>query len=119
MIIINNKIERTNVLTITIDGSFSKKDISKLVPILYNVEDDKLNLMVMLKDIDMSHSFAAIDDKLKAELLIFKKLRRCAVVTDKKWLQLIAKAENSFLPTMSIKTFEVNEQDQAMRWLQN
>ena len=119
MVTINNKIAAQHYLKITIDGSFNEKDISKLIPLIYDAEDDKLNLMVVLKYLDISGSFSAVDDKLKAELVFLKKLKRCAFVTEKKWLQWIAKAGDIFLPSIIIKTFDLDEQEAAKKWLLN
>lgn len=117
MITINNKIKETNFLKISIDGSFNDRDIDKLIPLLYNARDRELNLLVVIGDLDIVSSMNSISEKLKAEMVFLKKISRCVLVTDKKWLRWIAKIEKLLLPAIEIKTFPLNEQDKAKQWL--
>ncbi|EAQ36914.1 hypothetical protein NB311A_07188 [Nitrobacter sp. Nb-311A] len=58
---------------------------------------------------DISYSFGKLGE--------WHRFARNALVTDKQWMKLLAKAAALFLPQLQIQTFEPSDRDAAWAWL--
>jgi SpoIIAA-like len=49
---------------------------------------------------------------------LMKNFTRAAVLTDKTWLKVVSKFEGALYPSVDIKTFNIDQKNQAEAWLE-
>lgn len=119
MITVRNELKENNFLGLTIDGTIETDTIKPVVQLMQEAGNHTVKMMVVIKDLDMTGIAEGLKDKINAELLMLDKLDKVALVTDKTWLEVISKIENVFLTKILLKTFDLNEIEEAKKWLVN
>ena len=100
-----------------IDGVVDEKSINQLqTHILEKLEKyGKINLYLEDNGIE-SFTMPAIANEILFKIEHSEKLRKVALVTDRKWIQACGAIENLFLAT-TIKSFDTNKRLEAMSWI--
>lgn len=117
MITINNRIKDSSFLKLTVNGCCKEKDIYKLIPLVIDVNDNELRMLVVIENLDVEKSLDALDERLKTELLFLRKVKKCAFLTEEKWLKVLGRIDSICLTSMHIKTFDPNQEIAAKNWL--
>ncbi|CAH8285616.1 SpoIIAA-like protein [Mariniflexile fucanivorans] len=112
------KIKDTNIFKFTVDGKIDEGGMTALYNILKDKSQQcKINLLGYYKDFDGFESFKAFSEGVKVDMASFGNLEKFAIVTDKKWVKMMAEFESKVLPGITLKGFSENEEAEAIQWL--
>jgi len=108
-----------NTVHLIIDGDINKMDIDTIFNqmkeiVTYNKE---VNLLIEVEDIEGVKNLKTIFSSLKTKWFAVKHLRKYAIVTDKDWLENLSDLVNFLTPGIEIKTFDNDEQKEAIDWI--
>lgn len=105
------------IVALTIDGHISTEDFDKLKKQLESrIENwDEVKILEVVKSFTGMSPKALFED-IKFGLNHYKDFSKAAVVTDKKWIDLLTKAIAPVAP-FPVKVFELSELDTAKNWL--
>ncbi|BAO56047.1 SpoIIAA family protein [Nonlabens marinus] len=93
--------------------------MSALYEILDRKSKEKINLIIVL------HSFPALENLktfmkgIQVDLKAIGKVGKYAIVTDKKWIDKLSGVADFITPGMKIKTYKINELNDARKWVSN
>ncbi|HZJ20004.1 MAG TPA: STAS/SEC14 domain-containing protein [Pricia sp.] len=76
-----------------------------------------MNLLATFTDFDGFENFDSFLEGLKVDFAAFGNIEKYAIVTDKKWMQQMAKVESALLPGITMKGFDLGEKEKALAWL--
>lgn len=108
-------IKGTNIYTFTIDGKIDEGGMTAIYNVLKDKSrDGKINLLARYKDFTGFDSFKAFTEGLKLDFASFGNMEKFAIVTDKKWVRILAEAESKIIPNTTMKGFSLNEKDKAL-----
>ena len=107
----------SQVVEITVDGGISRAEFEEIAGKL----EARIALHGKVRLLEEIRSLGALDpstfwDDLKFSLRHLNDFSRCAVVTDKRWIEWLAKAVDPFV-ACQIRHFPPAEIDDARRWL--
>lgn len=115
------KVNGPNRVDISISGKIDSDNMRESLDALDNQSQGFENgrMMYRIDNFDMP-SFGALAVELSRLPMLFgllSRFDRVAVLTEKRWLQKLSELEGKFLPGLSIKAFDADEEEQAERWL--
>lgn len=110
-----------NRIDISISGKIDSDTMRESLDALDTQSQGFVNgrMLYRIDDFDMP-SFGALAVEFSRLPMLFGLLRRfgrVAVLTEKQWLQKLSELEGKFLPGLSIKAFDSDEEEQAELWL--
>ena len=112
-----SQIQDTNIVEAKLDGEIQTKEIEALRSEIDSVlaEHGKLRLLFVYEGIGGADPMAIWKD-LKLEVRLVSDIEKMAVVSEKGWFGSLAGLLNS-ITSMEIETFEVDQREDAVRWL--
>jgi len=113
-------IEGTNIYSFTVNGKIDKAGMKGLQEVFAEQgEKEKINLMAKVKKIGGFESFSTFLEGLKVDMAGFGKVKKFAILSDKKWAEYGAKIDNFILPNVAVKAFKLAEEAEAIAWLRD
>ena len=105
------------IVALTIDGHVSRQDFQDMQKKFEHKIDEwgELKLLEVVKSFSGMEPTALWDD-IKFSLKHYKDFSKAALVTDKKWIEIVTKTVTPFVP-MPLKVFEMDEIEEAKEWL--
>ena len=100
-----------------LDGSQMSEGLDLLISESISFQHGKM--LYRITDFEFP-DFSALAVKIPRIPELFKLISRfdnVAVVADKNWVRRISEIEGSLIPGISIKAFEVDQQEDATKWL--
>jgi hypothetical protein len=112
--------EKQHLVEFTVSGHFTNDDFvqvrNKIVPIAQKWDDIKiLEIIKDLEDLDANAVLKDIKYGFQSMEMI-KKFKKCAVVTDKKWIKQLSNTMHPLFDA-EIKGFELHQLEEAKTWL--
>jgi hypothetical protein len=100
-----------------IDSDEMKAALDEMISKSENIENGRM--LYRMKDIDMPTLGAmGVEFSRLPELFrMAKKFDRAAVLSDKKWIQVIGEIEGALFPGLDIRSFDYDEVAEAEAWL--
>jgi hypothetical protein len=112
-----------NRIDIVLDGKINAEGMRLALDTLIKESKNIENGVILYRVEDFQFpSLAAIAvefSRMPKMLKLIKKFRRCAVLSDKKWLNKLSEIEGKFVPNLEIKAFDSHDIEQAELWLQS
>jgi len=107
-----------SVIGVRISGRIDKPDIDRVVAAAKAKFDEAetLGVYVEVESFD-GISFEALLEDLRFALPILGKFRKKAVVSDKQWMETIAKISDRIFPSVEIKHFSFDQTAEARTWV--
>ena len=107
----------TEIFEITVNGFVKRDDYDEIVAALERFIDrhGKARLLQVVKDFG-GMEIGAFWADLNLALHHMRDFTRCAVVTDKTWIEWFTKAA-AMMTDCEIKCYRLDERDKAMAWL--
>ena len=114
---------RDDVLAVTISGRLAGPDLTAVMDRLERAmaDHDKVHVFVETHALD-GIELSDLPGYLARALPMFGKLRhfgRVAVVADPRWVRNATRIESAVLPGISYRTFEPEQRDEALAWVQD
>lgn len=111
----------THRLDIEISGKFDTETMKQaLTELIEKSEDVRYGQMLYtIRDIEIP-TLGAMGEELSRMPELFKLIGHyndIAVLTDKKWIQVLSQLEGMVIPGLNIKSFDLDEAEQAEAWL--
>ncbi|GAA4093289.1 STAS/SEC14 domain-containing protein [Zhongshania borealis] len=106
-IALNGKIDADG-MTAALDALIKESENIEDGVMLYRIEDFQFPSIAAI-----AVEFARMPKMLK----LMKRFKRCAVLSDKKWLRQLSEIEGKLFPNIEIKAFEFNDFERAELWL--
>lgn len=116
-------IQEANIFGMRIDGKFDTKDLKNVFEALIEKASgmEKFQLYYEFGDLDLSGvSRQMIEEEIKylyKNPAVITNMEKAAFVSDTEWMKKIAAVEFALIPTLTGKTFSLNEKDAALEWL--
>ncbi|UOQ44188.1 STAS/SEC14 domain-containing protein [Halobacillus salinarum] len=103
--------EDRSTIAVEINGDVKEEDAEKLDQHLQTAFGDEkpFNILAVVHDIGQT-SVKGVIEASKVDAKRWDQFEKCAIVSDKNWIELSSKAGN-FLPGVSIKHFETIEDE--------
>ena len=95
-------------MRIALDELVSKSEGIEHGRMMYRVNDFKLPTLGAI-----AVEFSRLPEMFK----LIRKFDRAAVLADKEWVQKASEIEGALIPGLKIKAFDLDEADEAERWL--
>ncbi len=111
------KIEGTNIFSFVVDGKVSKAGMDALHGILKIQNKAKVDLLAEIKEFDGFENIGSFFKSIQADISALAHVNKYAILTDKGWIEKLAKAENFIVPGIHIQTFHLDQREEAMKWL--
>lgn len=110
----------TNTIELVIDGRVTEDDynrvISQLEAFIEAQPDKQIKILEIIKNYD-GFDFAVLGKGIKFDIDHHQNYKKCAVVSNSGWIGPFSRFVGMFL-ACDIRTFKLNEVDQAKDWLQ-
>lgn len=107
----------TGVIGVTVSGRIEKSDINAVIAAVQAAkrQSERLNFLVDLRGFAGFEIAALFEDIRRSlgELRDISRYDRIAIVTDKRWVEWMTRAEGKVLPSVSIRAFASNRFDDA------
>ncbi|MBX2884791.1 MAG: STAS/SEC14 domain-containing protein [Granulosicoccus sp.] len=110
-----------NRIDIEIDGKIDEPTmrdaLARLIESSSAIEDGKM--LYRIRNFEMP-TFAALMVELKRIPDLIRLVRRfdkVAVLADREWIRKAGEIEGAFIPGLTIKAFDLDEEDEAKAWL--
>ena len=115
------EVNGSNRLDLEIDGKIGTDEMRAALDEMISKSEGIENgrMLYRMKDIDMP-SMGAIGVEFSRLPELFRMARRfdrAAVLSNKKWIQVISEIEGAMFPGMDIKAFDYDEDEKAEAWL--
>lgn len=110
------QIRGTNIFTFTINEEVDLAGLKELHKILTE-RAEKVRFLGIFKDFEGFDDFKTFIEAIKVDFAAFSKLEKYAIVSDKSWIETMAKMVDFITPGLPIKAFKAGEQDAALTWL--
>ena len=110
----------TNILRITIDGQLTEAGVTAMYRALQAqaLAGGQGRILVTFKDFDGIADFPTLLAGIKTDLASLRLADRCAVLTEKHWLENVVRTADFVTPGLELRAFPLADQPQAMAWLQ-
>lgn len=108
---------RNDLLEVEVTGDYTKDDMKEFEKAFHEKKtpNEDMNLLLVVNDMDFSMK------ALKEDFLFGKdhmhEFNKVAVVSDKKWVEIGAKMEDT-MPDLEVKHFDKNHHTDAVTWIQ-
>lgn len=108
---------RNDLLEVEVTGDYTKDDMQQFEKAFHEKKtpNEDMNLLLVVNDMDFSMK------ALKEDFLFGKdhmhEFNKVAVVSDKKWVEIGAKMEDT-MPNLEVKHFDKNHHTDAVTWIQ-
>lgn len=93
--------------------------MSALYEILDRKSKEKINLIVVLRSFPALENLKTFVKGIQVDLKAIGKIGKYALVTDKKWIDKISGVADFLTPGMEVKTYKLNELNDARKWVSN
>jgi hypothetical protein len=112
----------SNRVDVEFSGKIDSDQMAKVLDDMFSaIQDMKHGLLLYrIGELEMP-TMGAIAVELKNLPKIFRmvqKIDRIAVVCDQGWIQTGAEIEGKLIPGVEMKSFDLNEEDKAVEWLE-
>jgi len=112
------KIENYDIYSFEISGDISEKEMHEFMELLETkASDNKIKLLGIFKEFPGFENFKAFNETLKLKSKAFNAIEKYAILTDKSWLEALLPIGNMLTPNLPLKSFKLNEQIEAIEWL--
>lgn len=118
MIRIKN-VEKSNLIYASISGKITKEDVEKIHPLIHNIvkNGNKVDFFFELVNFK-GYDIKGLLEDLKVDTAHISDYGKMAFVGEKEWQQWAAKATD-FFTSSEVKYFDLNEKEEAKRWILN
>lgn len=107
-----------HIIGLEIDGWIDTEDIDRVVKLVEPRLDAGEKLRIYAEVNNWSGiSLGAFIKDLRFSLQHVQDFDKEAIVSDKKWLEVLAALGNTLFSSMEVKHFNLNEKDRALEWL--
>lgn len=108
-----------NTIAVEFDGEATKEDLDKVdLAIQDKFQDkEKFNMYAVMRDIDGA-TMKAMVKELEVDAKRWRQYDKLAVISEKNWLETMTDISD-YLPGIKAKHFNVDEMDEAWRWIQS
>jgi len=110
-----------NRLDIEMSGKLNsdsmKIALNELVEKSESIENGKMLYTIIDFQLPTINAIGIELSRLPSMLGLISKFKRAAVLTDKSWLQKISEFKGALSPHLEIKSFDLNQRDEAESWL--
>ena len=110
------QIRGTNIYTFTINEEVDLAGLKELHKILVE-RAEKVRFLGIFKDFEGFDDFKTFMEAVKVDFAAFSKLEKYAIISDKSWIESLAKMADYITPNLPIKAFRMGEQEEALVWL--
>jgi len=100
-----------------LDGDEMDKGLRELLDQAASIDDGRMLYRITDFDFPAFSAFRVEFSFLPRLFKLIKKFDRVAVIADKEWLRKIGEAEGALIPGLKIKSFEMDDEDDAEEWL--
>ena len=111
----------TNRLDIELSGKLNaesmKLALDELVSKSENIENGKILYVIVDFQLPTLSALGVELSRLSSMFGLMKKFNRAAVMSDKTWLKKVSELEGSLFPNLEIKTFNLDQKEDAEAWL--
>jgi len=113
-------VPRHDVVGVRIDGKLSEDDVERCIQAIDRKfeEHERLRIYVELKSFG-GIAFGALLSDLKYAFKHLRDFDRKAVVSDRRWADLAAKAGDALFSSIQVKHFAPAEREAALAWVQS
>ena len=112
-----DKIPDYPIYRFVVDNKLDKAGVEAVYKIIEEQTSGKINLMAVIKEFDKIPDFEVLASSSKFDLSYFAKVGKYAIVTDKKWISKMADLEDNIFKKIEIKSFKIEQEDEALKWL--
>lgn len=108
-----------NVFGVEMTGKVTKEELEAMDVLVENHAAENpgdLKFLMVLKDFEWN-DFEAFWADLKMDLKYLGQVSKTAVVTEQTWLENLSKVIKALSPKMKVKIFDLEEREDADRWL--
>ncbi len=113
------KIENTNIYEFRSNDRLTEEEAKKLSQSFeeFKRNGEKISLLGIIEKIPLPKDFSILDDLIKLKISSINVIEKYAVLSDKEWLENLVPVANFFTPGLPIRTFELNQRNEAINWL--
>lgn len=106
------------IIGLEIDGKIDRTDLDRVIELIEQrlVTEDKLRIYAEVSNWSGMSLSAFIAD-LKFSLKHLNNFEKEAIVSDQKWLEVLAALGNTIFSGLEVKHFTSSEKDQALEWI--
>ncbi len=101
-------------------GEMDKEDYKEMNASLekYSAKHEDIKFLMVIKEFEWKN-FQSFWADLKMDVKYLGEVTKNAVVTELDWMENISKAINAVTPKMTVKTFHLDQRNEAVAWLEN
>jgi|GEM_PF-898914 len=113
------KIDNTNIYEFEISGKITEEELDNLYLAFtqFKENNEKVNLLGKIDQIPSFDVFQNLSKIVKMKLASLKVIHKYAILTDRELIENLAPIGNFFSPSIQVKTFESDEREDAINWL--
>ena len=110
-----------NRIDITFDGKLDSDEmkvaLDELTKCAQGIENGRMLYRVVDFKLPTLGAIAVELSRLPEMFKLIRKFDRAAVLADKDWVQTVSEIEGALIPGLTIKAFDLDETEEAERWL--
>lgn len=108
-----------NVIDIRVKGKITKEDYESLYPVMEEHKNKygKIRLLVEIDEFEWPDIMAMWED-IKMGFRYLNDIEKVALITETTWIEKISKRSGAVIPKIAVESFDHDERDQAIAWLQ-
>lgn len=109
------------IVRFTIQGKVTQAEIDSIYDEIKTVASEygQAHLLGEFISFNGFEDFNTIFSELKRGIASVSNVDRYAILTDRKWMHMLAKAERFIIPNIEIKAFDAVDRAEAIRWLES
>ena len=114
------QLPNSDVFAFIIDGRITDHDVTRLYQTFQEkAQTGKIKLLGTVRAFSGFESVRTLVNGVKADLAAIGQVEKMAMLTDKGWLDKLVQVGDALTPTLAVKAFGLDEQAQALRWLED
>jgi len=112
------KVDNSNIYSFEVSDDLSQAEMQEFTQLLEaEGSDKKIKLLGIFKEFPGFENFKAFNETLKLKTKAFNAIEKYALLTEAWWLEALLPVGNMLTPNIPMKSFKLNEQAEAMAWL--
>ena len=114
------KIRGKEIYTFTVEGEMTPQNVEAFYETLAKatVNGGQVQLLTVVQDFPKFQSFKTLSAAAKLKLNALKHLTKCAVLSDKDWVETLLPFGNFLTPDLPIRHFDLDQRAEALAWLE-
>lgn len=116
-----NKIEGTDIYEFLTDGDIDNESMDTMYQFfeLKSENNEKVKLLGTVNEFPSIDGFKSFGKALKMKKTAMGSIEKYALLSDRDWIETLLPIGNFVTPGIPIKHFDLDERDEAIKWLNN